>query len=447
MGKEMVHIPKEELKKLYLEEKKPMSEITKIFDCTLNTVALKLRKYGIKSRTTSEAVKLFAKKTGINIPKERLIELYKEKKLAPSEIAKLYNCKIPTVIKNLKTYRIPIKKSKGTIVKISERQLEYLYKKKKLTTYDIAELYGCCQATIWKRLRQFKIKARTRHELYPNVPSKRKLIELYKRKKLSTWEIERRYGYSRTTVHRKLREYGIKIRNIAESHIRYARKDFSGNLIEKAYLIGFRIGDLRVRKIWENGETVCVDCGSTRKEQIELIERLFGKYGRIWISKPKSRGRVQIQANLNLSFLFLLDTNVPNWVLENRKHFFSFLAGFTDAEGNIGIYGGQARYGLVNYDDHILFLIKQKLNEFGIECTRPYESDTSKYITPDGYGHNQNLWSLYVHRKYHLLKLFDKIQNHLKHEKRLNDLSKAKRNIIERNKKFGNLMMRPKWRM
>ena len=43
---------------------------------------------------------------------------------------------------------------------ISKNQLKNLYEKQKLTSFQIAEKLGCCQATIWKRLKEFKIKLR-----------------------------------------------------------------------------------------------------------------------------------------------------------------------------------------------------------------------------------------------------------------------------------------------
>jgi hypothetical protein len=55
------------------------------------------------------------------------------------------------------------------------------------------------------------------------------------------------------------------------------------------YLVGFALGDLRVRKIYQNSETIKVDCGSTKIEQINLIKNLFKKYGHVWISKPTSK--------------------------------------------------------------------------------------------------------------------------------------------------------------
>jgi len=435
MGKENLHISKFELEELYLRKKMPMSEIAKKFGCTRNSIAIKMRKHDIRSRTTSESVKLFVKKKKIDIPEKDVINLFKEG-VPLSKISKIYGCGIVTIMRRLRDAGISVKVSKGVKTNIKKRDLENLYLREKLTTYQIAEKYGCCQATIWKKLKKFGIRGRQPHELNSKIPSKKELVELYVKKKLSTWEIEKKFGYSRSTVHRKLKEYGIKSRTRSESHIIYPRKDFSGDLIEKAYLIGFRIGDLRVRKIW-NGGTIKVDCGSTKKEQIDLIKQLFQKYGHVWIGKPTKSNKMQVEVGLNNSFSFLLEKRVPNWITKYRKYFFPFLAGFIDAEGCIGVYGGHAMLQIGNYDSGLLFLIRNRLIRFGIECPKIYETDTSKYVGPDGYGYNENYWQLRISKKSFLLKLFDLIGSHIKHAKKVKDLKAAKINILERNKQFG----------
>jgi len=321
-------------------------------------------------------------------------------------------------------------------VNISDNQLRELYQKQKLTTYQIANKLNCCQATIWKRLVKFNITRRTPYELNSNVPSKEKLIKFYTHRKLSTWQIEKKYGYCRGTIHRKLKEFGITTRDRADSHIVHPRKDFSGDLIEKAYLIGFRIGDLGIRKIWPNSKTICVASGSTIKEQIDLIESLFKDYGKVRIKTTKSN-KTNIWVALNESFDFLLSKEVPTWIIRSKKYFISFLAGFIDAEGNVGIYNSQAKLQIGNYDKYILDLITKKLNGWGIICRGPYENDTSNYVHCEGYPYNKNYFQVCVNRKDSLLRLFAFLEPHIKHKNKIKDLKKARHNILKRNKIYG----------
>ena len=321
-------------------------------------------------------------------------------------------------------------------IEISFSQLSELYLNRKLNTYQIAKKFNCCQATIWKRLVQCNIKRRTPYELNSNVPSKDELLEYYTNKKLSTWKIEKEYGFSRGTIHRKLKEYEIDTRNRADSHITNPRKDFSGNLIEKAYLIGFRLGDLGVRKIYPNSKTITVASGSTIPEQIDLIKDLFKEYGAVRIKTTK-RNKTNVWVGLNESFNFLFK-EVPEWVKEDQKYFLSFLAGFTDAEGNIGIYNKQAVFQIGNYERPILLFILENLNNLGIICRGPYESDTRNYFNKDGFRHNQNYFQIRVSRKDSLLRLFSLIKQYLKHKNKIKALKKAEENIILRNNRRKN---------
>ena len=73
-GRVKVDISKGELEGLYVGQKLPMSELAKRFGCTKNTISYWMNLYGVKPRTTSEAVTLFVKKKKIKIPKGELIE-------------------------------------------------------------------------------------------------------------------------------------------------------------------------------------------------------------------------------------------------------------------------------------------------------------------------------------------------------------------------------------
>ncbi len=320
---------------------------------------------------------------------------------------------------------------------IPKKQLIDLYKKEKLTTYQIADKFDCCQATIWKLLAKYNIKRRRSHELNSKIPSRKELIDLYKNKKLSTWKIEKLYGYSRGTIYKKLVEYDIKTRDRAESHIVFPRKNFSGDLIEKAYLIGFKLGDLGVRKIYPNSKTICVASGSTIQEQIDLIQKLFKKYGKTWMQKTKNN-KMNIQANLNESFDFLLNKNFPEWVSSDEKYFFSFLAGFTDAEGCISLNKKIDYYSLSNCNKKLLNKIKNNLNKFDIRCKKLIFNKRKGKTTFEKYKFNFDYWSIRIYDKKSLLRLLNALQPYIKHKLKLKALNKAIENINIRNNKYDN---------
>jgi len=180
-------------------------------------------------------------------------------------------------------------------------KLKSLYVNKNFSARKIAKIYECSTATVIKRLREAKIPVKLPYKTVDI--SKDRLIELYVKKKLSTWKIAEILKTSRSLIHRRLKDMKL-IRTRSQSHIIYNRKNFDGNLKEKAYLIGFALGDLRVRKFYKNSETIFVDCASTRIEQVNLFKNLFKEYGKVWIGNPTHKGRIQMQVLLDTSFSF-----------------------------------------------------------------------------------------------------------------------------------------------
>jgi len=326
-------------------------------------------------------------------------------------------------------------------VDIRENLLRNLYINQHLTTYQIAEKLGFCQGTIWKRLKEYKII--TRLSYAPVSFTKEHLKTWYLDQKLSTWKIEKRFGHSRGTIHRKLKEFGLSTRNIAVSHIRFPRANFSGDILEKAYLMGFRIGDLNVTKRGIKSETIVVKCASTKQGQLELFRNLFSKYGHILEGKLTKEGRINIQANLNLSFSFLLDKSPDSykWAFDNKKIFFAFLAGFTDAEGSFFISQGRGVFAIGNYDKPLLLKIKQSLNEFGIGTPQLSVYYREQRKTYNGYRSKSDYHTLTCSKKVSLIKLLSLLGPHIKHPDKINKTRLIKNNMIERNFKFGNINM------
>src|SRR3989344_5569661 len=321
-------------------------------------------------------------------------------------------------------------------VSISKDLLRDLYLKQGLTTYQISEKLGFCQGTVWNRLKEYAIKPRLSY--IPVNLSKKQLKSWYIDQKLSTWEIEKKFGYSRGTLYKKLKEFNLPTRNIAESHIRFSRNNFSGDILEKAYLIGFRIGDLNITKCGPQSETIIAKCATTKQGQLKLFKNLFALYGHIIEGKPTKDNKINIQANLNPSFSFLLDKSHDGykWVFNNKDTFFSFLAGFSDAEGSFFISEDKAVFALGNYNKILLAKIRKKLFELGIETPELSIYHSKGLRSSNGYINNGDYFTLHCSRKKYLLRILEEFKQYLKHPDKLKTMEKSLQNIIDRNKKY-----------
>jgi hypothetical protein len=269
--------------------------------------------------------------------------------------------------------------------------------------------------------------------------SKKELISLYYKQKKSKYEIGRIYNCSFKTVLNRMREYGMKplSRSIIQS--KYLKKNFTGDECEKAYIIGFRLGDLNVYQTAKHSEVIIVRCHTTKKEQLGLIKKLFSKYGRASIGGNNKKGSKYINCFLNKSFVFLLpkEDKVENWITKNPSYSNNFVAGYIDAEANIGVYDGRARFKIDSYDKNIIFWIYNWLLRNNIFCPKPLRigKKGQVYDKELKYKYNEDLWRIRVSDKNSLCKLLLIIKPLLRHKTRLQHVNKCLINLNIRNGK------------
>ena len=206
-------ITKERLKYLYLYKKISIGKIAGIFKCSKGTIWSKFCQYNIKARTKSEANK---GKYKIKIP-EGIKSLYMNDKLSISEIAKRFNCCCKSISQRLRDLNIVTGIRK---IEIPKNELEDLYIKNKMTIYQIGKKFGCDGVTILNRLNQYNIPIRKKGELIEGeneieIP-RGKLKHLYVERGLTISEIVKMFNWSRGTVYKRLRRYGL-VRSVSEA--------------------------------------------------------------------------------------------------------------------------------------------------------------------------------------------------------------------------------------
>lgn len=363
----------------------------------------------------------------INISIELLEDLYGKQKLSTHKIAKKFNCDPGVIQRRLKEHEIKLRLPKKKIT-LNKKKLRDLYINKQFSTYKIAKILGISSCTVYYKLKENKIKTRPKKNI---TISKEKLKRLYYNEKLSLYKIANLYNCSSAHILKKMKNYRLKRRDHYKSNIKYLKKKFTGNKELKAYMIGFRIGDLNVKSKGKN-YTILIKSGTTKKDQYNLIKKIYGQYGHF---KCKTRkGVYGIWCNMDKSFFFLVpkEDNIEKWILNNNKFFLAFLGGYTDAEGNIGVYSKTAGFRIRTYDKNIISQICNKLNLLNINARFGL---ASKKGIHSGVKHNQDCWGVSVHEKASLLRLLNYLKPYIKHKKRYNDLIIAEKNILERNKR------------
>lgn len=256
------------------------------------------------------------------------------------------------------------------------------------------------------------------------------LVEFYWNQFLSPGRIAAILQCSSGTVKARMRELGVPLRAGSEARFRYKKFDFSGNLIEKAYLIGFRLGDLNVYQRSTKSSLIIARCNTTQGVQIDLIKKLFSKYGKVTISPGVYSTNVNCYLNMTFNFLLPKSIEVPKWI-ENDVYAAAFIAGYVDAEGNFILNQNRARFKLDSYDLGILTWITKWLNKKHIlvkfRCIARKGDPRGNNVQ-----FNWDLWRININEAISLLKFIEYIKPFIKHTTRLKDSVTCEQNIQER---------------
>lgn len=328
-------------------------------------------------------------------------------------------------------------------IQISVTELRRLYLDEYLTPAAIAKRVGCSSEGIRAILRREKISLRNSSQarrIRLGV-SCAEFRDWYIDKHLSAIDIADRLNCSETTIGRRLRECGIELRKDADTPLTYLRHNFDGDEYLKAYMIGFRQGDLRVTFGKKGGQsrTVRVEMSSTKEEQLKLFHQLFASYGHVWEGKRRRSGRRDLACNLNLTFDFLLpkQDRVEKWIFESDECMTAFVAGYIDAEGSFGFNKGDPQFAIDSYDRGIQHSIFAWLVRKNVECPAPHIARRKgSFNSGAGVPYSSDLWRLAIYRKRSLEVFIHTIEPYIRHAKRRSDMMRVLKHL-ERNKREG----------
>lgn len=252
--------------------------------------------------------------------------------------------------------------------------LRNLYWNENKSLAEIGKLLHISKQAVWYRMKSHGIARRNISEATSIAEKKRVvppvtyevLSQLYTNENMSTREIARQLGIGKTAVQRWLRRYKIPVRKHRSP--KYSRTSFSNDAIEKAYMLGLRAGDLYARNICR---TIAVSTGSTHPAMIQLFYEIYGRYGhcnKISCENKSLRSYCwKLYCYLNKSFDFLI--RKPLKVPRRNNLFYSFLAGYADADGSWVIGNRKERvyfmFELGSENAELLKQIKEKLEKNG----------------------------------------------------------------------------------
>lgn len=265
--------------------------------------------------------------------------------------------------------------------------------------------------------------------------SKKTLENLYLKQKLSSYQIAKKLNCSQALIMKKLNFLNIHTRTIQEGKAltppKYERHNFSGTLEEKAYLIGFRLGDLHISKTHPNSPTIRVSCNSTKNEQLILIHELFGSYGHVNEVGPDKKGATHIRCFLNTTFKFLFPKypNILIWILKSKKYSTAFFAGYVDAEGTFAISNkNQPLFSIKSQDKGIMSDIhKYILPRIGVKTRLQFVRAEGSIML--GIRSNKDVFGIFVYNRKDLLRILNALLPYLKHIKRKGDALKVIKRI------------------
>lgn len=252
-----------------------------------------------------------------------------------------------------------------------------------------------------------------------------RLRSLYWQKGLSLREIGKELEKSHSTIYRWMKGYGIALRE-PKYPVRYPKTLFSGDSTEKNYLRGLRAGDLSVKRHYRQ---IMVSVSTTHPAMIELVHEVFDKYGHVG-AYPVFIPKIQVYewhvyVYLDRSFEFLLERTqtIPQEALEMEECFLAFLAGYTDAEGNLMINRDRETVRLTYFigseDSGILSQAAERMVSMGYHPLLRLEKLKGEKITSSLIASElrNHLWSLKLNKKNEVLKLIQSLP--IRHSEKL----------------------------
>ncbi len=158
-----------------------------------------------------------------------------------------------------------------------------------------------------------------------------------------------------------------------------------------------------------------------------MTHEVFGAYGPVRVASG------MVRASLHPTFDFLLakyGSVVPER-LEAEPAAAAFAAGYTDAEGSFGVYGGRSRFKIDSYDAAVLAWFASWCDRIGVRCKHRLVAAAGTPRT-DGTVYNGDLWRVNVNDAASLCRLAASLTPFVRHARRRAMMEAAVDNAVAR---------------
>ena len=280
----------EELKDLYINQKMSISKMAKNFGCSDLIIRIRLKELGLRDEKRKER---------IQIDDAKLRECIEKKGLTYEETAKEMKLKVNTVAN--KARKLGLKKPAKKLDLITYEELYDLFINQNLTEKEIGEMYKCSRSSVGRKLHEFGISRE-----YPTLADV-DVMYLYLEKGLPQQEVAKELGVSEKLIKERIDKLHIR-RLSPYAHItdemireRYVEKGMNAPEIVKELQIPYSVVSSRIYRLNLTAE----------RDPVEHIKSINRSYQN---SVTRSKGEMEIEEMYPTKFVN--DHDVIGWELD-----------------------------------------------------------------------------------------------------------------------------------
>lgn len=296
-------------------------------------------------------------------------------------------------------------------MKLNKKELYNLYYGQRLSFRKLAALIGTSDRTVLRWMNKYGLRRRSTSEAMRKFSvSKKRLVKLYWDQKLSTREIAEIFGVNRMTVQRRMQAFRILTRH--QLALRELQKKLQEKPQELSYVIGVTLGDAGIYNVpSERGERLRFYMQVKNETFARSVYNALKKLGlNPFMYKTRKRGREYFCVGANSTYFgrwFRRQgmKGVKRIITLGHGNTIAFIRGFYESEGSCferPDQPGNYMISICNTDTGLLLFVKTLVQRMGFHPSVTIIKDTRKPWYKD-------LHRLYLYRQEEITKFLSMI--------------------------------------